>query len=92
MNDKIFYPLAAIFAIVVIAFSLIWPQGMGKISPAPFGHAIELPDYFRAQHDKQLRQTKEAADKAQRASDTASRKAANASASSTDVASSTSAS
>ncbi len=39
MSDRVFYPLAALIALALIALSLVWPQGLGAPSPAPFGHA-----------------------------------------------------
>ncbi len=72
MPDKIFYPAAAVVAILLIAVSFVWPQGQGTISPAPFGHAIELPDYFRMVRERNIRQAHEA----QRKADDAKRQAA----------------
>jgi len=72
MPDKIFYPAAAIVAILLIAFSFVWPQGQGMISPPPFGHKIELPDYFRMVRERSARQAREA----QRKADEAKRQAA----------------
>jgi hypothetical protein len=64
MPDKIFYPAAAIVAILLIALSFVWPQGQGMISPAPFGHKIELPDYFRMVRERSIRHAREAQHKA----------------------------
>ncbi len=72
MPDKIFYPAAAIVAILLIALSFVWPQGQGTISPPPFGHRIELPDYFRMVRERSVRQAHEA----QRKADDAKRQAA----------------
>lgn len=41
MRDRIFYPLMALIALGMIALALVWPQGMGARSPAPFGHPVE---------------------------------------------------
>jgi len=38
MRDRIFFPLMALIAGAMIALALVWPQGMGRPSPAPFGH------------------------------------------------------
>ncbi|WP_443749783.1 hypothetical protein [Asticcacaulis solisilvae] len=67
MPDKIFYPAAAVVAVLLIAFSLVWPQGQGMVSPPPFGHKIELPDYFRMVRERGIRQAKEAERKADEA-------------------------
>ena len=38
MSDRIFLSLSALAAIGMIALALVYPQGLGKRSPAPFGH------------------------------------------------------
>jgi hypothetical protein len=40
MSDRVFYPLAALIAAALIALALVWPQGTGIRSPAPFGHDV----------------------------------------------------
>ncbi|MDC7684000.1 hypothetical protein PQU92_11985 [Asticcacaulis sp. BYS171W] len=71
MNDKVFYSVAALIALGMVALSLVWPQGLGVRSPAPFGHAIELPDQVRAEREraerKEKRHAEEAAERAARA-------------------------
>jgi hypothetical protein len=37
MRDRFFYPLMALIAAAMIALALVWPEGMGAPSPAPFG-------------------------------------------------------
>jgi len=66
MNPKIFYPAAALIALLMIALSFVWPQGLGQRSPAPFGHAIEKPDYYRMVKERDARRRKQAAERAQR--------------------------
>lgn len=63
MSDKIFYPAAGAVALLLIVLSLVWPQGLGLQSPAPFGHAIELPDYYRMVKVRDARRAKEAREK-----------------------------
>lgn len=41
MNDRLFYPLIGVVAVLLIAFAAVWPQGMGARSPGPFGHTPE---------------------------------------------------
>lgn len=82
MPDKIFYPAAAVLAILLIAFSFIWPQGQAMVSPPPFGHAVELPDYFRMVRERSIRQAREAQRKADEAKRQAAAQAAASSASS----------
>ncbi len=65
MNNKIFYIVMGLIALALIGLSLVWPQGLGIPSPKPFGHAIELPDYFRMVKERDARLKREAAEKAQ---------------------------
>lgn len=39
MPDRVFYPLAALIAVGLIALGGVYPQGQGARSPKPFGHA-----------------------------------------------------
>ncbi len=38
MLDRLFLPALAVLAALMIGFAMIWPQGLGDRSPAPFGH------------------------------------------------------
>jgi hypothetical protein len=40
MPDRIALPLLALVALAMIGLSLVWPQGLGRPSPAPFGHPL----------------------------------------------------
>ena len=64
MNDRTFYIAAAVAAVLIIALSTMWPQGEGSRSPAPFGHAVTQPDYYRMVRERTVRQTQEAQQKA----------------------------
>jgi hypothetical protein len=81
MDAKIFFPAAAIAALLLIVLSLVWPQGLGTRSPAPFGHAIEMPDYYRMARERDQRRQHEAEQKAAQARADAAASAAAASAS-----------
>jgi len=37
MLDRLYLPLLAVLTIAVVALALVWPQGLGDRSPAPFG-------------------------------------------------------
>ena len=37
MLDRFYMPLLALGAVAAIALALVWPQGLGDRSPAPFG-------------------------------------------------------
>ena len=38
MLDRFYLPVLGLAAIAAIALALVWPQGLGDRSPAPFGH------------------------------------------------------
>ena len=40
MNDRIVLPLLGLVAAGLIALALVWPQGLGRPAPAPFGHPL----------------------------------------------------
>lgn len=63
LSDKVFYPAAAVLALLLIAVSIVWPQGLGLPSPAPFGHAVVQPDYFRMIHDQKARHRRQEEEK-----------------------------
>jgi hypothetical protein len=39
MSDAVFFTLVGLLAVGAVALALVWPQGLGQRSPAPFGHA-----------------------------------------------------
>lgn len=43
MNDRIFFGLCALAAVAMTALALVWPQGLGARSPAPFGGPLAQP-------------------------------------------------
>jgi hypothetical protein len=38
MPDRILFPIFGLIALAMIGLALVWPQGLGARSPAPFGH------------------------------------------------------
>ncbi len=40
MPDRLVLPLLALAFVAMIGLSLVWPQGLGAQSPAPFGHPL----------------------------------------------------
>ena len=38
MLDRFYLPLLALAAAAAITLAMVWPQGLGDRSPAPFGH------------------------------------------------------
>jgi hypothetical protein len=40
MPDRVAYPALALLAAGMIALAVVWPQGRGAPSPAPFGHPL----------------------------------------------------
>jgi hypothetical protein len=43
MSDRFALPLLALLALGLIVLALVWPQGLGRRSPAPFGHPVAAP-------------------------------------------------
>jgi len=37
MLDRLYLPFLVVAAAAAIAFAMVWPQGLGDRSPAPFG-------------------------------------------------------
>ncbi|MBV9996314.1 MAG: hypothetical protein JO127_14005 [Caulobacteraceae bacterium] len=40
MPDRIAYPALLLVSLAMVALALVWPQGLGAPSPAPFGHPL----------------------------------------------------
>jgi hypothetical protein len=40
MSDRLVLPFMALAALLMIALALAWPQGLGRRSAYPFGHAL----------------------------------------------------
>jgi hypothetical protein len=40
MSDSLALPAIALTAVGLVALALVWPQGQGARSPAPFGHPV----------------------------------------------------
>jgi hypothetical protein len=68
MLDRLYMPLLALAALGAIALSLVWPQGLGARSPAPFGHTPvqQTPEMKAAMQ----RETEASQQRIQRARDT----------------------
>ena len=43
MSDRVFFSLAALIAIAMIAAALVWPQGQGARSRGAFGEPLAQP-------------------------------------------------
>ena len=43
MSDRVFFSLAALVALALMALALVWPQGLGERSPGPFGQPLVQP-------------------------------------------------
>ena len=41
MLDRFYMPALALAALAAVALAMVWPQGLGDRSPAPFGHFPE---------------------------------------------------
>ena len=40
MSNSLFFSLAGLLALLLIAAALVYPQGLGTRSPGPFGHPM----------------------------------------------------
>ena len=40
MSDRVFFSIMAALALGAIAFALVWPQGLGAVSPGPFAKPL----------------------------------------------------
>ena len=40
MSDRVFFLTIAVLAAATVLLALVWPQGLGAPSPAPFGHPL----------------------------------------------------
>jgi hypothetical protein len=43
MSDRVFFIAAGLVAAATVLLALVWPQGTGARSPAPFGHPVTAP-------------------------------------------------
>ena len=43
MSDRVFFTVCALIALAMVAFALVWPQGLGARSPGPFGEPLAQP-------------------------------------------------
>ena len=43
MSDRVFFSIMAALAVGLVALALVWPQGFGARSPAPFGEPLAQP-------------------------------------------------
>jgi hypothetical protein len=75
MSDRLKLSLLAAFALLMVALSAVWPQGLGDRSPAPFGHTpLERTPAMQAalarataKAQRQIQENREAAEAAKRA-------------------------
>ena len=68
MSDRFFLPLMALIAFVMIALAMVWPQGYGARSPAPFGTTpIQQTPLMRAKIEREKDSARKRADDAIRA-------------------------
>ena len=67
MLDRLYLPLLGLAAALAIALAMVWPQGLGARSPAPFGHTpIQQTPQMKAkmqrEHDAAQERAKQARD------------------------------
>ena len=66
MSDRLFFSLAALAALLMIGLALVWPQGLGRRSPEPFGGPEVAPAYVEANRRKAEAEARAAAERAAR--------------------------
>jgi hypothetical protein len=64
MSDRVFYAGMALIVGLMVALALVWPQGEGRRSPAPFGHAEVVPDAARIDAEREVQRKKTKAERA----------------------------
>jgi len=47
LPDRAYFGGLAVLCLLMVALAVVWPQGEGARSPAPFGHAEITPDYVK---------------------------------------------
>lgn len=68
MSDRFFMPILGLIALALIALSLVWPQGYGARSPAPFGSTpIQQTPEMRAKIEREKEGAHKRAEEALRA-------------------------
>ena len=67
MLDRLYLPILGCAAALAVALALVWPQGLGDRSPAPFGH--EPVQRTPAMQAKMKRETEAAAARVNQARD-----------------------
>ncbi|HYF22866.1 MAG TPA: hypothetical protein VD929_05650 [Caulobacteraceae bacterium] len=55
MSDRVFFASTILLAAAMILLALVWPQGQGRRSPAPFGKPVETPAYVQAEREEAAR-------------------------------------
>ena len=54
MLDRFYLPFLALAALAAVGLSLVWPQGLGARSPAPFGHTpVQQTPAMKAAMDRE---------------------------------------
>jgi hypothetical protein len=68
MFDRFFMPVMALLAVAMVALALVWPQGYGARSPAPFGATpIQQTPEMRAAMKREQEAANRRADAARKA-------------------------
>lgn len=71
LSDRWFYGAVALAAVLIVGLALLWPQGIGKRAPGPFGGPVVIPEYVKLDEKKAARR-REAVRDIRRAQDDAS--------------------
>ena len=52
LSDRWFFGGLLAIALAMIALASVWPQGIGRRSPPPFGHKVIIPDFVKVDEKK----------------------------------------
>ena len=68
MLDRLYMPLLAVAAVLVVALAMVWPQGLGARSPGPFGHTpVQQTPEMKAKMQREHEAAQERAQQAREA-------------------------
>jgi hypothetical protein len=68
MLDRLFFPILGLVTGLLIALAMVWPQGLGDRSPAPFGSTpVQQTPHMQAAMQRQAQAAQRDAERARAA-------------------------
>jgi len=52
LRDRWFFGAIILVSAAVVGLALLWPQGIGRPAPGPFGGPVVIPDYVKLDEKK----------------------------------------